>query len=52
MRRARLPGGYAEALESGFWPNMDVMPSGTRAMRGRPLALSDAIIPARVSAAA
>ncbi len=38
MRRARLPEGYAAALESGIWPSCDVLPAAERARRGRPLA--------------
>lgn len=34
MRRQQLAEGYARALETGFWPNMDVMPTADRARRG------------------
>jgi hypothetical protein len=37
MRRARLPEGYARALESGTWPSCDVLPPAERARRGVPL---------------
>lgn len=37
MRAARLPEGYAAALESGIWPSCDVLPGAERARRGTPL---------------
>ncbi len=37
MRRARLPEGYAEALASGIWPSLDVLPWADRARTGIPL---------------
>lgn len=37
MRAAKLPEGYAACLETGLWPNMDVMPEAERAKAGRPL---------------
>jgi len=36
MRAARLPEGYAAALETGLWPSTDVLPPAERAERGRP----------------
>jgi predicted phosphodiesterase/uncharacterized Fe-S cluster-containing radical SAM superfamily protein len=30
MRRARLPEGYAAALETGIWPSLDVLPAAER----------------------
>jgi hypothetical protein len=38
MRTARLPEGYAAALDSGVWPSADVLPPAERARRGRKLA--------------
>ena len=38
MRAARLPEGYAAALETGAWPSDDVLPPPERAQRGRALA--------------
>lgn len=38
MRRARLPEGYATALETGIWPSCDVLPPAERGRRGVPLA--------------
>jgi len=38
MRRAGLPDGYSDALESGLWPSCDILPPAELAERGRPLA--------------
>jgi predicted phosphodiesterase len=40
MRRARLPEAYAETLESGIWPNFDILPPPEQALSGTPLAPS------------
>lgn len=37
MRAARLPEGYAAALETGLWPSEDVLPPAEKASRGVPL---------------
>jgi predicted phosphodiesterase len=37
MRAARLPEGYAAALETGFWPSTDVLPPTERAAQGAAL---------------
>jgi len=37
MRRAGLPEGYADALESGLWPSCDVLPFREIRARGVPL---------------
>jgi predicted phosphodiesterase len=37
MRRAGLPGGYADALSSGLWPSCDVLPARELERRGDPL---------------
>ena len=37
MRRLGLPAGYAQALESGLWPSLDVLPPIERAATGRRL---------------
>ena len=34
MRAQGLPAGYAEALESGLWPSLDVLPEAERARTG------------------
>lgn len=38
MRRRGLPEGYADALETGLWPSLDVLPAAERAETGRALA--------------
>ena len=38
MRDARLPEGYAEALSSGLWPSLDVLPPEELARTGQALA--------------
>jgi uncharacterized Fe-S cluster-containing radical SAM superfamily protein/predicted phosphodiesterase len=38
MRRAGLPEDYAETLESGIWPNFDILPAAEQAMSGTSLA--------------
>jgi predicted phosphodiesterase len=37
MRAAGLPSGYADALGTGLWPSVDVLPDVERAGGGRPL---------------
>ena len=37
MRAAGLPSGYADALGTGLWPSVDVLPAVERASGGRPL---------------
>lgn len=37
MREAGLPEGYAGALETGLWPNCDVLPPAELAARGLPI---------------
>ncbi|MDE2239827.1 MAG: radical SAM protein [Rhodospirillales bacterium] len=37
MRRARLPEEYAQALETGIWPNLDILPHQERAATATPL---------------
>ncbi|HWG80016.1 MAG TPA: radical SAM protein, partial [Stellaceae bacterium] len=37
MRAARLPEGYAAALETGFWPSSDVLPAAELDARGAAL---------------
>lgn len=38
MRRHGLPDGYADALASGLWPSLEVLPAAERTATGRPLA--------------
>ena len=37
MREMKLPEGYAACMETGLWPNMDVMPDGERSKAGQPI---------------
>ena len=38
-----LPGAYADALESGIWPSLDILPAAERAATGHPLAPAPAL---------
>ena len=44
MRAAGLPGAYADALQSGLWPSMDVLPKRERTQQGYKLALPSLMI--------
>ena len=37
MRSRGLPGAYADALETGLWPDMDILPAAQRAVCGIPI---------------
>ena len=37
MRAAGLPAGYADALETGLWPSVDVLPAAEIAATGKPI---------------
>ncbi|HVM78376.1 MAG TPA: radical SAM protein [Stellaceae bacterium] len=37
MRAAGLPAGYADALETGLWPSVDVLPAAEAAATGKPI---------------
>ena len=53
IRRERLPQGYAEGLETGLWPSLDILPPAERVMTGHPLPLDGQTIhlhPVRVAA--
>jgi len=52
MDAARMPPGYRDALFSGFWPNMDVMPGAMKARRGVAIEISDLILSAALPRAA
>lgn len=43
MRSAGLPIDYAETLESGIWPNFDILPPEEQAASGRPLDMTHAV---------
>ena len=40
MRARGLPAGYADSLETGLWPNLDILPPAETAAAGEPLTLS------------
>jgi predicted phosphodiesterase len=44
LRAAGLPDAYADTLETGLWPSLDVLPPAERAACGRPLALDGRIV--------
>jgi len=44
MGAAGLTPGYAEALATGLWPSMDVLPAAERARRGVPIRLDDLVV--------
>lgn len=52
MDAALMPPGYRDALLSGLWPNMDVMPDAMKAQRGQPLTIPDLKLPAALPRAA
>lgn len=37
MRERGLPTAYADALENGLWPNLDILPEAERRLTGRPI---------------
>lgn len=39
MRERGLPDGYADSLETGLWPNLDILPPAETAATGQPLDL-------------
>jgi len=43
MRRNGFPEAYAEALETGLWPSLDILPEAERRMTGIPLAPAGAV---------
>jgi hypothetical protein len=38
MRERGLPEGYARGLETGLWPNLDILPAAERQRTGLPIA--------------
>ncbi|MBY4678476.1 metallophosphoesterase family protein [Marinobacterium arenosum] len=44
MLEAGLSNGYAEALQTGLWPSMDVLPEAEKCRAGQPLRLETLII--------
>lgn len=41
MDAVRMPPGYRDALLTGLWPNMDVMPEAMQARRGQEITITD-----------
>jgi predicted phosphodiesterase len=39
IRRDGLPAGYADGLETGLWPSLDILPPAERATTGQPIGL-------------
>ena len=39
IRRNELPAGYADGLETGLWPSLDILPDAERASTGHPIGL-------------
>lgn len=39
IRRDGLPAGYADGLETGLWPSLDILPKTERAATGQPIGL-------------
>ncbi len=44
MRTAGLPAAYRDALLSGLWPNLDILPAAEQRRRGQPLQLAPLLI--------
>jgi predicted phosphodiesterase len=42
IRRDGLPAGYADGLETGLWPSLDILPRTERSATGQPLSLDGA----------
>ena len=43
LRQANLPQGYADGLETGLWPSLDILPEHEASLTGKPIALTDHI---------
>ncbi len=52
MRERKLPEGYAACMETGLWPNMDVMPDDERLKAGQPITPGITFWPSAAVAAA
>jgi predicted phosphodiesterase len=53
IRAERLPAGYADGLETGLWPSLDILPDEELALTGQPLQLDQqafALPPAMMAA--
>ena len=51
MRERGLPEGYARGLESGLWPNLDILPAAERQRTGMPITADTVRWPAGGTAA-
>lgn len=43
LRRADLRPGYADGLETGLWPSLDILPPAEKAATGQPISLVDTV---------
>lgn len=43
LRQADLPCGYADGLETGLWPSLDILPPAETAQAGKPISLTDVV---------
>ena len=43
LRRVDLPPGYADGLETGLWPSLDILPPAEKAATGQPISLVDTV---------
>ncbi|HQT88990.1 MAG TPA: radical SAM protein [Acidiphilium sp.] len=50
MRRAELPPDYADAIETGIWPNLDILPLPERAATAQPQTPQTIHLPAQAPA--
>jgi hypothetical protein len=50
MLAAGLPGGYADALVTGKWPSLDVLPDAKKRLTGQPIDVDDLNTAAREAA--
>lgn len=49
MRAEQLPEGYARAMETGLWPNCDILPAAETAARGVPLSPQSLLLGSRAA---
>ncbi|MDH3742911.1 MAG: metallophosphoesterase family protein [Hyphomicrobiales bacterium] len=43
LRRADLPSGYGDGLETGLWPSLDILPPAEAAQTGQPISRTDVV---------
>ena len=51
LRAAGLPGGYADGLETGLWPSLDILPAAEAAQTGKAIMLTDVVWQSALAAA-